>query len=115
MADDCIFCKIASGQIPSAVVYSDSEFHAFRDIHPLAPTHILVVPRQHLEKVTDATAADEGLLGRLLLTANKVAAQEGLSENGFRLVINCGAWGGQAVYHLHMHILGGRKLEDALG
>jgi histidine triad (HIT) family protein len=115
MAGDCIFCKIAEGQIPSTAVYSDDEFYAFRDIHPLAPTHILIIPRKHVAKVTDVTEADAGLLGRLLLAANRVAAQEGIAESGFRLVINCGPWGGQAVDHLHLHVLGGRRLEDGLG
>jgi histidine triad (HIT) family protein len=115
MGEECIFCKIAAGQIPSMTVYSDGEFHAFRDIHPLAPTHVLVIPRRHIAKITDATEEDGALLGRLLLTANRVAAQEGLCESGFRLVVNCGAWGGQAVDHLHLHILGGRRLGDGLG
>ena len=115
MAEDCIFCKIAAGQIPSTVVYSDDEFHAFRDIHPVAPTHVLVIPRKHIAKITDVPAEDGALLGRLLLTANKIATQEGLAENGFRLVINCGPWGGQAVDHLHLHVLGGRRLECGMG
>jgi histidine triad (HIT) family protein len=115
MAEDCIFCKIAAGQIPSTVVYSDDEFYAFRDIHPLAPTHVLVIPRKHFAKITDAAEADADLMGRLLLTANRVAALEGVAESGFRLVINCGPWGGQAVDHVHVHVLGGRRLENGLG
>ncbi len=115
MAEDCIFCKIAAGRIPSTVVYSDGDFHAFRDIHPLAPTHVIVIPRKHIAKITDASLEDGALLGSLLLKANEIAAQEGLAENGFRLVINCGPWGGQTVFHLHLHILGGRPLENALG
>jgi histidine triad (HIT) family protein len=113
MAEDCIFCKIAAGEIPATEVYSDGEFYAFRDIHPLAPTHVLVIPRQHLAKITDATAADAEMLGRMLLVANAVAEREGLTEQGFRCVVNCGPWGGQAVFHLHMHVLGGRKLSDS--
>jgi len=115
MSDDCIFCKIAAGTIPSGQVYSDDQYYAFRDIHPLAPTHVLVIPRKHLRAVTDAREDDKDLLGGMLLKANEIAAQEGLAENGFRLVINCGPWGGQVVGHLHLHILGGRKLGDELG
>jgi len=115
MAEDCIFCKIAAGRIPSTVVYSDDDFHAFRDIHPLAPTHVIVIPRKHIAKITDASLEEGALLGNLLLKASEIAAHEGLAENGFRLVINCGPWGGQAVFHLHLHILGGRPLENALG
>ena len=115
MAEDCIFCKIAAGQIPSTKVYSDDEFYAFRDIHPLAPTHVLLIPRRHIAKITDAGVEDAGLLGRLLLKAGEIAEQEGLARNGFRLAINCGPWGGQVVFHLHLHILGGRRMSDALG
>jgi histidine triad (HIT) family protein len=115
MTDNCLFCKIAAGEIPSAEVYSDDEFFAFRDIHPIAPTHILVIPKRHVDRVADAVSADEGMLGRLILTANKIAAQEGLVENGYRFVINSGPWAGQTVFHLHLHILGGRRLEDKLG
>ena len=115
MAENCIFCKIAAGRIPSESVYSDDEFHAFRDIHPLAPTHVLVIPRKHFAKIADVTEADAGLMGRLLLTANRVAALEGIVESGYRLVINCGPWGGQTVDHVHLHVLGGRPLENGLG
>jgi histidine triad (HIT) family protein len=115
MGEGCVFCKIAAGQIPSTGVYSDDEFYAFQDIHPLAPTHVLLIPRKHIAKLTDAKPADEALLGRLLLKANEIAAQEGLAENGYRLAINCGPWGGQVVFHLHVHILGGRRLADSLG
>ena len=115
MGEDCVFCKIAAGRIPSTSVYSDEEFYAFHDIHPLAPTHVLLIPRKHIAKLTDAKPEDGALLGRLLLKANEIAVQEGLAENGFRLAINCGPWGGQVVLHLHVHILGGRPLADSLG
>jgi len=108
MADQCIFCRIVAGEIPSTRVYSDDEFYAFRDIQPAAPTHVLLIPKQHIEKVTDAR--DAGLMGRMLLTANRIAEQEGVAEKGFRYVISCGAAGGQLVPHLHLHILGGRDL-----
>jgi len=115
MAEDCLFCKIAGGEVPSTEVYSDDEFYAFRDIHPMAPTHVLVIPRKHIPTIVDATPEDAALLGRLLLKANEIARKEGLIEDGFRYVINCGKWGGQVVLHVHLHILGGRAMADALG
>lgn len=110
MSEETIFAKILSGEIPSTKVYSDDEFYAFRDVNPAAPTHVLVIPRKPLAKVTDATEEDAALLGRLILVANKIAHQEGLEKQGFRYVINCGEWGGQTVFHLHLHILGGRPM-----
>ena len=111
MAEDTLFQKIANGEIPSEEVYSDGEFYAFRDVNPVAPTHILVIPRRPIPKITEASEEDAALLGRLLLVANQIAAQEGLVDKGFRYVINCGEWGGQTVFHLHLHILGGRRME----
>ena len=110
MAENCLFCKIAAGEIPSNQVYSDDEFYAFRDIHPAAPVHVLIIPRKHIERIIDAGEADSGLLGRMMLRANQVAAAEGIAEQGFRYVINCNAWAGQEVFHIHMHIVGGRPL-----
>lgn len=110
MSDDCLFCKIVAGEIPSKEVFSDDEFYAFQDINPAAPHHVLIVPRKHLPTVAEATADDEGLLGRLLLRGNEVARHLGVTDKGFRCVINCGDHGGQTVYHLHLHILGGRPL-----
>ena len=110
MADDCLFCKIAAGEIPSDEVYSDAEFYAFRDINPGAPTHCLIVPRKHIARITEAGAEDEALLGRMFLRANAIAEAEGIVEPGFRYVINCNEHGGQTVYHIHLHILGGREL-----
>lgn len=108
MSEDTIFGKILRGEIPSEEVYSDENYYAFRDINPAAPTHILVIPRKPIAKVADATDADAELLGGLLLTAKKVAAQEGLTD--YRLVINNGEGAGQSVFHIHLHILGGRSL-----
>ncbi len=108
--DGCIFCRIASGEIPSREVYSDEEFYAFSDVNPVAPTHILIVPRKHISKLTDAKPDDAALLGRMLLAANKISAEAGLTNEGFRYVLNCDAWGGQTVFHIHMHILGGRLM-----
>lgn len=110
MSGDCLFCKIVSGEIPSKEVYSDDEFFAFEDINPAAPTHLLIVPKKHIANITEPGAEDEALLGRLLLKANEVAESAGVKENGFRYVINSGHHGGQTVYHLHLHILGGRFL-----
>jgi histidine triad (HIT) family protein len=110
MADDCLFCKIAAGDIPSTEVFSDDEFYAFRDINPGAPTHVLIVPRKHIARIDEADATDGELLGRLLLRANAIAEAEGLKESGFRYVINSGAGAGQSVFHIHLHILGGRPL-----
>lgn len=110
MAQDCLFCKIAAGDIPCEEVYSDDDFLAFRDIAPAAPTHILVIPKKHLTSIIAATPDDEVLLGRLLLKANEIAHAEGLHDPGFRYVINTGNEGGQTVGHLHLHILGGKQM-----
>jgi histidine triad (HIT) family protein len=110
MADECLFCKIAAGEIPSEQVYSDEDFYAFRDINPGAPTHCLIIPRKHISRISEAGPEDEALLGRMFLRANEIAAAEGIAEPGFRYVLNCNAHGGQTVYHIHLHILGGREL-----
>ena len=108
MADDCIFCKIARGEIKANVVYEDQEFLAFRDLNAQAPVHILVIPREHYPTVMDVE--DSGALGRALKVVQAVARQEDVHETGFRTVINNRDDGGQTVYHLHIHILGGRFL-----
>jgi histidine triad (HIT) family protein len=107
MANDCLFCKIASGQVPSSQVYNDSSFYAFRDINPAAPAHILIIPRKHIERISDAAPDDAELIGNLFVTANRVAEQEGLTD--FRYVINCGPQAGQSVFHVHLHLLAGRE------
>ena len=109
MADDCIFCKILAGEIPSTKVYETDTVYAFRDIHPAAPTHVLIIPKRHIERVADLADADAGLMGELLLAARDIAAQDGVSE-AFRLIINNGEGVGQSVFHIHMHLLAGRKL-----
>jgi histidine triad (HIT) family protein len=106
----CLFCDIAAGEIPCTEVHADGEFLAFRDIDPKAPTHILVIPRRHIASVGALTPDDSELAGRLLLTAARIAAAEGLADRGYRFVLNCGDEGGQTVHHLHLHILGGRPL-----
>jgi histidine triad (HIT) family protein len=110
MSADCLFCKIIAGDIPSNKVYSDEHVYAFHDINPAAPTHVLVIPKKHLSAVNDGGAGNEVLLGKLLLAANIIAADLGLEHDGFRYVINTGTDGGQTVFHLHLHILGGRAL-----
>jgi len=112
---DCIFCQIIAGRIPSDIIYQDESVVCFRDIHPLAPTHILVVPKKHIDSLVAMTEADLPLMGALVKAANLMAKKEKIAERGYRLVINCGKEGTQAVPHLHMHLLGGRQLSASLG
>ncbi|MCY4536874.1 MAG: HIT domain-containing protein [Chloroflexi bacterium] len=109
-----IFSKIIAREIPADIVYEDDLVLAFRDIAPQAPVHILIVPKQEIATVNDVSAADEEALGRLFIVAAKIASDEGIAENGYRLIVNCNADGGQEVFHLHMHILGGRRLGPML-
>jgi histidine triad (HIT) family protein len=112
---DCIFCQIASGKIPTDIVYQDQAIIAFRDIKPQAPVHILIIPKRHIPSLNQLKEADLPVISRMVAVANKLAKDEGLAEKGYRLAINCGQEGGQLVPHLHMHLLGGRKLSDTLG
>ena len=112
--EDCLFCKILRGEIPSAKVYEDAETYAFRDINPPAPTHVLVIPRKHVASLAEASSLTEGELAACLRTCAKVAEMEGLPENGFRVVSNCGADACQSVRHLHFHVLGGRSMTDEM-
>jgi histidine triad (HIT) family protein len=105
---DCLFCKIASGEIPAIVVRQDDRYVAFRDINPQAPCHVLVIPRRHVPTLDAAT--EEGLLGGLLLFARDIARAEGITDRGFRVVVNTNAGAGQSVFHLHAHVLGGRAM-----
>jgi histidine triad (HIT) family protein len=107
---NCIFCKIVAGEIPSNGVYEDDQVLAFRDIQPQAPSHLLVIPRAHVASLDAADEGDEALLGRLMLACRTVARAEGLAEGGYRVVTNIGDDGGQAVHHLHLHVLGGRSM-----
>ena len=110
MSSDCLFCKIINRELPSDIVYEDEELLAFNDISPQAPTHMLIIPKIHVATVNGLTEADTGLLGKLVLRARTLADENGIAESGFRLVLNCNGEGGQTVYHLHMHLLGGRQL-----
>jgi histidine triad (HIT) family protein len=105
---NCLFCRIAADEIPSTKVYEDDLVVAFRDIAPRAPTHILVIPRDHIPSAADLTEAHATLLGRLFAVTARIARDEGIAEGGYRLVSNVGRWGGQTVDHLHIHLLGGR-------
>ena len=109
MSDE-LFLKIVNREIPADIVFQDDRVTAFRDINPQAPTHILIIPNKLIPSVNEVTPEDEALLGHLLVVARNLAKQEGISENGYRLLINCGNHGGQEVYHLHMHLFGGRPL-----
>ena len=106
----CLFCRIVAGEVPSDRVMEDERLVAFRDIAPRAPTHILVVPREHIPSVRELTEGDGALLAHLFVSAQGLAAREGIADAGYRLVANVGEWGGQSVAHLHLHLLGGRAM-----
>jgi len=108
---DTIFGKIATGEVAADLIYEDDEVVAFRDLNPQAPVHVLLIPRKPIRTLNEAEPEDAVLVGRLLLAAAKVAKQEGIAEQGYRTVINCNAGGGQTVYHLHVHLIGGRPLQ----
>ncbi len=115
MAEPCIFCRIIAGEVPSDIVYQDEDFLAFRDISPQAPTHVLIIPKTHIASLAQLTEEQQELAGRLIIIARKLAEKEGIAKRGYRLVINCGPEGGQLVPHLHLHLIGGRKLGDRFG
>ena len=106
----CIFCEIATGRRPARMVYDDDQLLAFHDINPQAPTHVLVVPRRHITSLLDLTPEDDGLAGALVCKARDIALEMGIGERGFRLAMNCGDDAGYSVYHIHLHLLGGRRL-----
>jgi len=107
---DCIFCQIIAGKIPSEILYRDEEVIVFRDINPVAPVHLLIVPKKHILSLAHLSQADLPLVEHMINVANQLAREEGVSENGYRLVINCGREAGQEVPHLHLHLLGGQRL-----
>ncbi|MFC1928139.1 histidine triad nucleotide-binding protein [Chloroflexota bacterium] len=112
---DCVFCRIVASEIPADILYQDEEMIAFHDINPLAPTHLLIIPKKHIPSLAHLSEAESSLIGDMVNAANQLAKREGIAEGGYRLVINCGKQGGQLVPHLHMHLLGGRQLSEALG
>lgn len=106
----CIFCQIAAGKIPAKLVLDEPELLAFRDLHPVAPTHVLVIPRRHIASLAELEPADAGLIGRLFVAARRIAELEGVVDQGFRTVINAGPDAGQTVFHVHLHVLAGRQM-----
>ena len=110
MPADCIFCKIAAGEIPCEPLYDDNDVLAFRDINPQAPVHILIIPKEHITSLNDLPKGREPLLGRILVKARAVAAERGIAKSGYRIVLNTGPDSGQEVLHIHFHLLGGRRM-----
>lgn len=115
MIDICIFCKIISGEIPGTIVHRDKQATAFRDINPVAPTHILIVPNRHIESVSALDETDEQLMGHLFTVARQLAEKEGIDQGGYRLISNTGSDGGQTVFHLHVHLIGGHRMKHPMG
>ena len=109
--NDCLFCKMARGEIKPDIVHEDDELLAFRDIHPQAPVHVLVVPKRHITTLDDLAPEDAALVGRMTLAAAEIARRQGFSGQGYRTVMNCNSDGGQTVFHLHLHLLGGRRMQ----
>ena len=110
MMDDCLFCKMVSGEIQPDVVYEDDDVLAFRDINPQAPVHVVLIPKRHISTLNDLTPGDAELVGKLFLAAKTVAASEGIAEAGYRTLFNCNKEGGQVVFHIHLHLMGGRRM-----
>lgn len=111
----CIFCQIIDGKVPSNILYQDEEVIAFPDINPLAPIHLLIIPKRHIPSLSHLSETELSLIGHMVDVANQLARKEGIAEKGYRLTINCGEQGGQLVPHLHLHLLGGKKLSGKLG
>ena len=108
--DDCLFCKIVKGEVPSTKVYEDDEILAFNDIEPIAPIHILVIPKRHITSLAHMEDGDEKIVGKIYKAINKIAEEKGFKDEGYRVIVNCGENGGQEVMHLHFHVLAGKKL-----
>jgi len=111
----CIFCQIIAGEQPAQIYYHDEQVTAFRDIHPVAPTHILIVPNKHIASMNDLIAEDQSVMGQMMLTARQLAEEHGVASAGYRLIINTGPHGGQVVYHLHLHLIGGKRMLYPMG
>ena len=107
---DCLFCRLAAGEIPASIVFEDDQLVAFKDITPQAPTHILLIPRRHISTLNDLAPGDDGLVGEMTRRAAAIAREQGLADRGYRVLFNCNADAGQTVFHIHMHLLGGRRL-----
>ena len=108
--DDCLFCKIVAGDIPADIIFESETVIAFRDISPQAPTHVLIIPRRHIKTINHLQDGDQAVVGDLFLAAAKIAAEEGIAEDGYRVVMNCNAGAGQTVFHIHLHLVGGRAM-----
>ncbi len=115
MERDCVFCRILEGKISATILYQDDKIIALRDIKPQAPTHILIIPKEHILSLAELGEGQKDLIAHLIYTANELARREGVAERGYRLVVNCGREGGQEVPHLHLHLLGGRELSGLMG
>ena len=115
MSTDCIFCKIVADEIPATVIYKDEYVTAFRDINPVAPTHVLIIPNKHIPSTNELTPEDQPLMGYLLGTVRKVAEIDGIVESGYRLIINTGPDANQVVFHIHLHVIGGHRLKHPMG
>jgi len=115
MAKECVFCNIVADKVPASVLYQDNQVIALRDINPQAPTHLLVIPKEHIPSLVELSAGQRELIAHLIYVANELAKREGVAERGYRLVVNCGREGGQEVPHLHLHLLGGRQLSGTMG
>lgn len=113
--ENCIFCRIVKGEIPSSKVYEDENILAFDDIHPMAPVHVVIIPKAHIPTLMDLKPGDSALLGSLSRAVQEIAKIKGIDKSGFRTVVNTNKEGGQIIFHLHVHVLGGRQLEDGLG
>lgn len=115
MTTDCIFCKIANSEIKSNIVYRDEQVTAFRDIHPVGPTHILIVPNKHIESVNRLKSEDEALVGHMFTVAGQIAVEEGIADSGYRIIANTGINGGQTIFHMHLHLIGGQRMKHPIG
>jgi histidine triad (HIT) family protein len=115
MTDSCLFCSIVRNEIKSNIVFSDDQVIAFRDIHPVAPTHILIVPRRHIPSVNEIRPDDAPLIGHMFTVASQLARQENIHEGGYRIIVNTGPDGGQTVFHLHLHLIGGEPMKHPMG
>jgi histidine triad (HIT) family protein len=109
-SENCLFCKIVAGDIPAEIIYESESAIGFRDVNPQAPTHVLIIPREHIATINDLDAGHEMTVGKLYLAAKAIAADEGLADDGYRVVMNCNEAAGQTVFHIHLHLLGGRSL-----
>jgi len=112
---ECVFCRIANDEVKASIVYRDEQVTAFRDIHPVAPTHILIIPNKHIESVNRLQAEDEPLIGHMFLVGRQIAKQENIYAGGYRIIVNTGAHGGQTIFHLHLHLIGGQRMRHPMG